>query len=1189
MIEAVPGTLYRVFVAAPDDVAAERALATAVCADIGGEFGQRVRFTFSDDSPAAADLVICILWKSLGPTLEGEFEDALNAALKRETPDILVYKRRVLIDAEQADAAAAELSALNAFWQKWFRNERGHFTASFDSFDAPDDFAEKLRRHLRQWVLRRRQDVVWPVALKGSPYRSLEPFEAEHASIFFGRHQAIRAVTAKLAAAAARGCAFLLVVGASGTGKSSLIRAGVFPWLTDHNVVPDVAAWRCATVRPARLGDDAIGGLAHALFASGALPELAGTDYPTPDRFAALAARSAEAAAIVLSGVLRAVQAPRESRLLLLVDQLEELFVRKPDAVDAFTSLLETLCRGGRIWVVATLRGDRYPEFQACAALLRLKQDGDAYDLLPPDQAEIRDIIEGPARAAGLTLEEAGDRSLADLLEDAARDRGALPLLQFTLHRLFLDRDQASGTLRLAAYDRIGGLAGAIAAEAEAAVGALPAALQAALPALLLALVALDEATGAAGARTVRRADLSGQAASEVADRLVSARFLVLEGGGADATLRLAHEALLTRWPRLATLIAGHRAFLGARTRLAAEASHWRARGEDADFLLAPGRLLAEAAALLLQHRADLDGATVAFIEASLAAEQAREAARQEAERAALQARAEEAEARARAARRLAGRTRAAAILVCLGLLAAGGTAALWLSQLLRATWQAVQAEHNYDIALKAASDEVTAVARARAGGQLPNDVATQLLEATRNSFAKLGGASQTVETLGTQAEMFNQIAQADYLAGKFTDAQAALHQELALATGLTARDPGNPKWQVTLMQAHESLGQWSEQAGNLRDAIAQYTAMQSLAERMVSAQPDDILWKNAKFLAVGHLAETARATGDLPRAVAGLRAATDHFVTLAHAANAGSQVISIASLGRLTLARALLAQGDIAGALARLRAALAGYKFIAAREPANHNWRFLTALAEAELGDALRISGALAEANDAFTQSQAVEQSLAAADRSNYMLRNNFAAAGRGRADVLRDQGHIDQALALYRTELATVSALAAGDTSNAFWQRNMGQLHGRVGDALFDLHDLGAAAQEYAASATLAGKLASLDPANTDWQRDLALAHARRAALLAAQGDRTGAVAEARARVVILVALTAKDPTNVHWRRDLGAAQGHLAEALDAAGDHVAAHAAFAACAAVAAVRPDTDTVYNLAEDMQEKCKEK
>jgi hypothetical protein len=1189
MIEAVPETLYRVFVAAPDDVAAERALAAGVCADIGRAFGQRVRFTFSDDSPAAADLVICILWKSLGPTLEGEFEDALNAALKRESPDILVYKKRVLIDAEQADAAAAELSALNAFWQKWFRNERGHFTASFDSFDAPDEFAEKLRRHLRQWVLRRRQDVIWPVALKGSPYRSLEPFEAEHASIFFGRRQAIRAVTAKLAAAAARGCAFLLVVGASGTGKSSLIRAGVFPWLTDHNVVPDVAAWRCATVRPAALGDDLIAGLTRALFAPGALPELASTDYGTPERFAALAGRSPEAAAVVLSGALRTLHAPRESRLLLLTDQLEELFAREPDAVDGFASLLDAFCRGGRIWVVGTLRGDRYPAFQACAGLLRLKQDGDAYDLLPPDQAEIRDIIEGPARAAGLTLEESGERSLADMLEAAARDRGALPLLQFTLHRLFLDRDQAAGTLRLAAYDRMGGLAGAIAAETETTVAALAPPLQSALPALLLALVALDEAAGAASARTVRRADLPGAAAGDLADQLVSARFLVLEGSGAAATVRLAHEALLTGWPRLAALIADHRAFLGARTRLAAEASLWRARGEDADFLLAPGRLLAAAGDLLGQHRADLDAATIDFIEASLAAEQAREAARQEAERAALQARAEAAEARARAASRLAGRTRVAAILVCLGLLAAGGTAALWLSQLLRATWQAEQAEHNYDIALKAASDEVTAVARARAGGQLPNDVATQLLEATRNIFAKLGGASQTVENLGAQAEMFNQIAQSDYLAGKFTDAQAALHQELALATGLTARDPGNSKWQVTLMQAHESLGQWSEQAGNLGDAIAQYTALRRLAERLAGAQPANMLWQNAKFLALGHLAETARATGDLPGAVAGLRAATGHFVTLAHEANAGSQIISIASLGRMTLARALLAQGDIEGALASLRAALAGYKFIADREPANHNWRFLIALAQAELGDALRISGALTQANDAFTQSQAAAQNLAASDRTNYVLRNNFAAAGRGRADVLRDQGHIDQALALYRAELATVSDLAAGDASNAFWRRNMGQLHGRVGDALFDLHDLGGAAREYAASATLASQLALLDPANTDWQRDLALAHGRRAALLAAQGDRAGAVAEARARVAILVALTAKDPTNVHWRRDLGAAQGHLAEALDAAGDHVAAHAAFAACAAVAAVRPDTDTVYNLAEGMQEKCKEK
>jgi tetratricopeptide (TPR) repeat protein len=1201
MGEAAPETCFRVFVSAPDDVAAERALVGRVCNFIAEEFGGRVRFLVHQggmecqhDRPSTSDIVICVLWKALGTTLpppfdrpdgthrtaiEFEFEDALDSALQRETPDILVYKKRVIIDVEQAEEVAAELQALNGFWQKWFRNERGHFTASFDSFDGTDEFAEKLQRHLRQWVLRRRQDVVWPVALRGSPYRSLEAFDVEHASVFFGRRIAVRQVAAKLAAAAARGCAFLVVLGGSGTGKSSLVRAGVLPWLTGRGVVSDVAVWRTAIVRPAACGAAPLLGLARAFFAQSALPELVNSDYPDAERLAGLAARSAEAAAIVIAAALRMVQPGCEARVLLLVDQLEEISALTADARDAFAAWLDALARGGRVWVVATLRSDRYPALQASLALVRLKEDGDSFDLLPPDQAEIREIIEGPARAAGLKLEDNGERSLADLLEAASRERGALPLLQFTLHRLFVERDAARATLLLSAYDRLGGLAGAIAGEAEKTVAALPDRLQAALPPLLLSLVAVTDSKKIASARTIQYSDVVDDASRALADRLVEGRFLVLEGGGATTTLRLAHEALLTHWPRLADLVREHGAFLATRTQLNTDAAHWTARDRHPDFLLAPGRLLAAAADALAHHRAELDPASLEFVEASLEAERRRVAERQAAERQALQLRAEAAEARARAARRLVARTRIAAGVVGVLLLAMAGTAALWLSQLMLARQRTVQAEMNYATALKAASDGVRVVAQARAAGQVPNDVANELLDATKRTFEQLGSTTQPADILSIKAEMFNQIAQADYLAGKFSDALAALRQELALAQEIARREPDNAKWQWSLIQAHESLGQWSEQAGDLPAAAAQYQAMTPIAAAMVAKLPDNVAWQHWKFVALAHQAEHARATGDLPRAVAGFHAALDHFAAATQRASATQVEHYILGATRLGLARAILAQGDISGAISQRRAALAGFTQLSERNPSNHNWRFAMSLAQAELGDGLRVDGALDAAADMFHQSIAIEQSLGDADKSNYLLRNNLRAAERGLADVMVDQGRSAEALKLYRSELDTIKSLAEHDPANSFWQRNLAHMHGRVGDGLRDAHDDAAAEQEYRAGLAVIARLAAQDPTNTDWARDLSLAHARLGTVLRAKGDVAGAANEYRARLAIVMRLTQQDPTNVNWRRDLAAAHGQLALASGSREE-------FAACAAQPPVLPDTDTTNNRPENMQGEC---
>ena len=203
----------------------------------------------------------------------------------------------------------------------------------------------------------------------------------------------------------------------------------------------------------------------------------------------------------------------------------------------------------------------------------------------------------------------------AVIREAAARDPASLPLLSFVLDELYRRDIEAAGgnVLTNRSYRELGGLEGAIARHADELVGGLSAELTAALPALLLSLVEVDEDKSTATARVVRRSTLVDAAQRELADRLVAARLAVADDIGTGETLRLAHEALLANWPRLAALIEEHRDFLLVRRRLQGEAAAWRRHDRHRDFLLPAGRRLAEAEEALALRRNDLDPEIVVY------------------------------------------------------------------------------------------------------------------------------------------------------------------------------------------------------------------------------------------------------------------------------------------------------------------------------------------------------------------------------------------------------------------------------------------------------------------------------------------------------------------------------------------------------------------------------------------------
>src|SRR6266702_699592 len=706
----------KIFISSPGDVADERRRAALVISLLKREFARFLYISavlweyepmlssghFQDiiDPPSSADIVVLILWSRLGTPLpartetreykslagegpvtgtEWEFEQAVEARKRQNgVPDLLVYRKFAdgvakFSRAEELEGIRQQWEALQAFWRRHFEDPDGRFKAAFNRFATLDEFQSQLDQHLRELLRRRLPPQPLRIAgpkecdriewWSGSPYRGLQAFDMEHAVVFFGRERAEREISGAL-------------------------------------------------VRPT------------------ALPELAAVGYLETELVAQFRSDPALASVPLRVALQRAAaedqQAPpgvvRQGRLVLVLDQLEGLFTSaelSDDVRRAFDLLLAKLAQSGVIWVIATLRSDFYhrlvdlPELNALAAGLG------QYLLAPPNAAEIEQIITRPAEVADLSFEIAEDSGIslaAAIRESAARDPASLPLLSFVLDELYRrDVGERGNILTYASYQALGRLEGAIAGHADALVEKLTPEMKSALSDLLLALVEVDEFKATATARTVARSALADPKQRELADQLVLARLAVADDSGGGVTLRLAHEALLSHWPRIERLIDEHRDFLIVRRRLQGDAATWRNHARHADYLLPAGRRLAEAEDALAHRCGQLDPEIIAYAEASVAAEQERVAAAQRAKEAAL--------------RRELKRSRqfAAVVSVLLVLAVAAGIYA-WQQRRI-ASDALAQAQANYQIALDQAAGSVALLTDSYDDGGISTKLMEQLVD----------------------------------------------------------------------------------------------------------------------------------------------------------------------------------------------------------------------------------------------------------------------------------------------------------------------------------------------------------------------------------------------------------------------------------------------------------------------------
>ncbi|MGP3978200.1 nSTAND1 domain-containing NTPase [Streptomyces sp. 8N114] len=415
------------------------------------------------------------------------------------------------------------------------------------------------------------------------PYPGLRRFQPEDRERFFGREQ----LTADLIALV-RAQRLTALVGPSGSGKSSLLRAGLIPALRETAAPGErpVAALRETAApgeRPAAIR----------ILAPGPHPARTHARLLTPD--------------------------PAGGDTVVVIDQFEEIFTLCHDAAERaeFIGLLLTACRpGSRLRVVLAVRADF---FGHCAGHRELADALRDATLLvgPMTPEELRKAVVGPATAAGLTVERA---LTARIVEEVSGEPGALPLMSHALLETWHRR--SGGRLGVAGYEAAGGLHGAVARTAEEVYRQLPPEQAACARRILLLLVTPGE--GAQDTRrTVGRTELEHGPGEEegvvgaVLDRLARARLLSLD----DGTVDLAHEALITSWPRLRGWIEEDREHLLVHRRLTGAAAEWEALARDHGALYRGSRLAtAEEHFAETGREAELTEREAAFLAASIEA-----------------------------------------------------------------------------------------------------------------------------------------------------------------------------------------------------------------------------------------------------------------------------------------------------------------------------------------------------------------------------------------------------------------------------------------------------------------------------------------------------------------------------------------------------------------------------------------
>jgi len=1143
--------------------------------------------------PGNFDLVVCLLGNELGlpvhpdlrlpdggiPASGTEYEIAWaaeHASRNHGLPVLRVYRNRSkpavsLEPRPERQCSARESDSEHDFLAEWEDKRKG--TTDFNRYKTLEEFEEQFRSHFRDFVadqikqdtgakLPERRVRRW----KSSPFRGLKVFDFEHAPIFFGRIKAIGEVLEALEQQRTVWRPFVLIVGGSGSGKSSLVRAGILPQITQPGTIEGIGLWRRAVTRPGGggSGGDCFDALANALLDSAALPSLENPESTSAiqdlavelrDHPEAVAHRVRDAldntarewkmqraiysrakdeksrgsGTTTVSGVIvprRPSEAPElpKARLALVVDQLEELFTSgfSTEIQEKYVATIAGLVQSRRVFILATLRSDFYSSYQQFPELTELTRPSGKVDLRPPTAYEIGNMIRLPAEAAGLHFEldhKSGQRLDEGLRDAASTTPESLPLLQHVLSLLYDKQvERRDGLLRWSDYRDLGELKGALAKYAETVFATLHPNEQLAFPLVMRHLVTLGQGEEEAPNRRTApyREFVTGAAADGKSgakgfvDLFIAKRLLIADTDPhSEVNVSVAHEALLREWQRIREWLAENRDFLRMRDRLDSSLRLWSSRGEQKDDLLGPGLPLAEGEKLLKDFEPSLSQAETDYIRTSTA-EQKRQHRIRDRIRYGV----------------MAGITAALIVAIVFGVVSyrqyrLAERAKIAADQAAkRATLASDEAQKLINFMTLDLRDKLKPIGRL----DLLDDVNKRVM----SYYDHLVGNDSS-----PQIQLQRSLALINYGdilkdRGDFVGALASYNDALAIQRELVSRDHKNVEWQRRLSMSLVRIADLLNVQGNIVSALTDYREALQIREKLSAQEPDngslqlDLSWGLEKL--GGALYEQ----GNVEDVLKCYQQSLSLRENLVKKDPGNSSLQLWLSTSYLHIGDLLRLRGDLEGALRNLRSGLAIMQKLVSAEPNNADLQQYLLRCFHNIGDVLSAQGDSTGALDSYRQSLAIIQALAARDASNTAWKHDYAIALEAVGDILKDQSDYDGAGKSYEDALSIRRELLVKDSTNPDSQSDVSLSYRKIGDLLMAKNKTQEALNDYKESQTIAQRLVDTEPANKAWKSYLAIIREKTGEALVEEGQLVAALQEFRDSLAICEALHTDDPGN-------------------------------------------------------------
>lgn len=913
------------------------------------------------------------------------------------------------------------------------------------------------------------------------PYPGFEPLTEEDAAIFFGREAQIVRGLDKLRTMSEAGAERMLVIlGASGAGKSSYLRAGLWPRLKrdDRNFL------LLPVIRPERAALSGKFGLYVALESALAetRPDLEAVRGLPRSRGAIAAFINEQADGFLI--LLRALQAARTAALVndggklptvvIPIDQGEELFneEERQEAVRLIDLICSASIQDLAAITIVAMRSDSFPRLQNETRLASVRKT--PLDLPSLPVGSIRLVIEGPARVVKPPLKL--DADLVEALLEDSSGPDSLPLLAFTLGRLLQDYG-AEGKLTLAQYDRLGRVKGAVNAavsevlEQGTGLGVLPrdkAALDALLRETFIPHLARVNKDGQFIRHVVTRTELPARSLA-VVDLFVEARLLLrdrrVSGEDDSDVIEVAHEALLREWSALRGWLEDDREFLIGKEQLADDIANWRNANRSDEALLSGLNLTRAHQWLIERPPQDFNKGERDFINASVVRNEA------------------------------AVRRKWSAIIGALCFLLVIAVIAVWgwfeaeRGRRDAATARRV-AENRLGLARQSAESLVKLVATdLRSVQGITIKTLEQLLQTAKSSFDELASAVGDDDPTFQQyrARMMSEFGET-YLKAKGLDQAGRAHAEsLRLYRRLAEKNPDNTTWQRGIADQIEHIGVVRQQQDSIGSAMESFRRTVDIRRALIEREPNDAISYRDLAWSYYHIGEMQ------------------------------------------------MQEREAAESLASHRQALETLKRGLAIAPDNRELRYRESLIHVSIGVAYEALGRRGKQLESYLTALAIRKRLVETNPDNAEWKRALSWVYFWIGGYYIDQDNVDKALEYIWPCLTLRLSLTGSSPGDLVAKYDLAWAYHYLGMANHRKADLTAAKENYDNAFRLREDLVKLDPDNKRWRKDLALSYESLGNLANTRKDAAAALDSYKIAIEIMEDLIRGAPTDGGWRDSL------------------------------------------------------